>query len=85
LLERGENINIIIINDGYQMKDEVNTEELKEAARETYRRLQNELERKIVGHSQPGAIGRHVAADGQAAAQEQRNRQVDEVDWKSVG
>lgn len=47
LLERGENINIIIINDGYQMKDEVNTEELKEAARETYRRLQNEFERKI--------------------------------------
>ena len=29
------------------MKDEVNTEELKEAARETYRRLQNEFERKI--------------------------------------
>ena len=29
------------------MKDEVNTEELKEAARETHRRLQNELERKI--------------------------------------
>lgn len=28
------------------MKDEVNTEELKEAAREAYRRLQNELERK---------------------------------------
>ena len=29
------------------MKDEVKTEELKEAARETYRRLQNELERKM--------------------------------------
>lgn len=29
------------------MKDEVNTEELKEAARETYRRLQDALERKI--------------------------------------
>ncbi len=29
------------------MKDEVNTEELKEAARETHRRLQSELERKI--------------------------------------
>ena len=29
------------------MKDEVNTEELKEAAREAYRRLQSELERKI--------------------------------------
>ena len=29
------------------MKDNVNTEELKEAAREAYRRLQNELERKV--------------------------------------
>ena len=29
------------------MKDEVNTEELKEAARETYRQLQSELDRKI--------------------------------------
>ena len=29
------------------MKDNVNTEELKEAARETHRRLQDALERKI--------------------------------------
>ena len=29
------------------MKDEVNTEELKEAAREAYRRMQSELDRKI--------------------------------------
>ena len=29
------------------MKDEVNTEELKEAAREAYRRMQDELDRKI--------------------------------------
>ena len=33
-------------NNKNQMKDEVNTEELKEAAREEYRRMKDELERK---------------------------------------
>jgi hypothetical protein len=51
------------------MKDDVNTEELKEAAREAYRRLQSELDRKIDDlHQQIDDRDRRLKELGQLSA-----------------